>query len=62
MSSDDDLFWNHPNTAFVIFSGATPTILLALMFFLWAGQQPGGKPPALPLAVDCGPHKWGSIA
>jgi hypothetical protein len=39
MSSDDDLFWNHPNTAFVIFSGATPTILLALMFVLCAGQQ-----------------------
>jgi hypothetical protein len=39
MSSDDECFWNDRNTAFAIFFGATPTLLLALMFVLWAIQQ-----------------------
>jgi hypothetical protein len=38
-ATEGDFFWNHRNRVFIMFFGGTSTILLALIFVLWAGLQ-----------------------
>jgi hypothetical protein len=38
-STDQDYFFNHPNTVLLGFLGAVATVLLLLMLVVWVGYQ-----------------------